>query len=67
MNDKEEKLKEIELLLKRYGGELEISPYVLKYLTLAELETIELQILRRQDNVIEDNSKWLEQFKKELD
>ncbi len=66
MSDKEEKLKEIELLLEKYGGKLEISSYVLQYLTLEELETIQLQILRRQDNVIEENSKWLEQFKKEI-
>jgi hypothetical protein len=67
MDKKEEKLKDIEQLLQKYGGELEISSYVLKYLTLEELETIELQILRKQDSVIEENSKWLEQFKKELD
>lgn len=66
MSDKEKKLKEIELLLEKYGGKLEISSYVLQYLTLEELETIQLQILRRQDNVIEENSKWLEQFKKEI-
>ena len=71
MNDellkKEKKLKEIEELLKVYDGEMEIAPYVLKYLTLEELETIELQILKKQSNVIEDNSDWLQQFKKEID
>jgi len=46
---------------------MEIAPYVLKYLTLEELETIELQILKKQSNVIEDNSDWLQQFKKEID
>lgn len=64
---KEKKLKEIEELLKVYDGEMEIAPYVLKYLTLEELETIELQILKKQSNVIEDNSDWLQQFKKEID
>jgi hypothetical protein len=61
---KEEKLKEIEKLLETYDGEIEIAPYVLKYLTLEELESIELIILKKQSNVIEDNHKWLQQFKK---
>jgi len=64
---KEKKLKEIEELLKVYDGEMEIAPYVLKYLTFEELESIELQILKKQSNVIEDNSDWLQQFKKEID
>jgi hypothetical protein len=67
MNEKEIKLKEIEELLKVYDGEMEISPYVLEYLTLEELESIELNILKNQSNVIEENSQWLEQFKKEID
>jgi hypothetical protein len=67
MDDKEKKLKEIEELLKVYDGEMEIDSYVLKYLTLEELESIELQILKKQSNVIEDNSQWLQQFKKEIE
>jgi hypothetical protein len=67
MDEKEKKLKEIEELLKVYDGEMEIDAYVLKYLTLEELESIELNILKKQSNVIEDNSQWLAQFKKELD
>jgi hypothetical protein len=66
MDEKEKKLKEIEELLKVYDGKMEISPYVLKYLTLEELETIELQILKKQSNIIEDNSQWLQQFKKDI-
>lgn len=64
IQQKEEKLKTIEKLLKVYGGEMEINPYVLKYLTLEELESIELQILKSQSNVIENNHEWLQQFKK---
>lgn len=65
--EKEEKLKEIEKLLETYGGgSLEIAPYVLKYLTLSELEEIELKILQKQSDVIADNHDWLQQFKKEL-
>ena len=64
---KEEKLKEIEKLLELYDGEsLEIAPYVLKYLSLSELEEIELKILQKQSDVIADNHEWLQQFKKEL-
>jgi hypothetical protein len=66
LQQKEEKLKTIEKLLKVYGGEMEINPYVLKYLTLEELESIELQILKSQSNVIENNHEWLQQFKKPM-
>jgi len=64
--EKEKKLKEIEELLKVYDGEMEIDSYVLKYLKLEELESIELNILKKQSNVIEENSQWLAQFKKDL-
>jgi hypothetical protein len=67
MDDKEKKLKEIEELLKVYDGEMEIDAYVLKYLSFEELESIELNILKKQSNVIEENSEWLAQFKKDLD
>ena len=64
--EKEKKLKDIELLLKTYGEDsLEIDTYVLKYLSLAELEEIELKILQKQSDVIADNHDWLQQFKKE--
>ncbi len=63
MDEKRKKLIEIEELLKVYDGEMEISPYVLEYLTLEELESIEFNILKQQSNVIEENSKWLQQFK----
>ena len=63
--EKLEKLKEIEELLKTYGGELEIAPYVLQYLSLEELDSILLNLLRQQSNVIEENHEWLQQFKKE--
>ncbi len=65
--EKEKKLKDIEALLKTYGGEaLEIDSYVLKYLSLDTLEEIELRILQKQSDVIADNHDWLQQFKKEL-
>ncbi len=63
---KEKKLKDIEELLKVYDGEMEIDAYVLKYLSIEELESIELNILKKQSNVIEENSQWLNQFKKDL-
>ena len=61
---KEKLLKEIEELLSKYDGEMEISPYVLEYLDEHELEKIKQNLLKKQENVIEDNSEWLEQFKK---
>ncbi len=61
---KEKLLKEIETLLSKYDGEMEISPYVLEYLDESELEKIKQTLLKKQENVIEDNSEWLEQFKK---
>ncbi len=65
--EKEQKLKEIEKLLETYSeSDLEIAPYVLKYLSLQELEEIELRILQKQSDVIADNHDWLQQFKKEL-
>ncbi len=66
MDEKEKKLQEIEHLLENYGGEIEIDSYVLKYLSMEELENIEHLILKKQSDVIEDNSEWLQQFKKVL-
>ena len=62
--EKQKKLREIEELLATYGGELEIAPYVLKYLSLEELDSILLNLLKQQSNVIEENHEWLQQFKK---
>ncbi len=58
------KLKEIEKLLKTYDGEMEIAPFVLEYLSLQELDSIILNLLKQQSNVIEENQEWLQQFKK---
>ncbi len=66
MDEKEKKLQEIEHLLENYGGEIEIDSYVLKYLSMEELENIEHLILKKQSDLIEDNSEWLQQFKKVL-
>ncbi len=64
MDEKEEKLKDIEKLLQTYAKEsLEIDPYVLKYLSLEALQEIELRILQKQSDVIADNHAWLQQFK----
>jgi len=62
--NKEDLLKKIETLLAKYDGEMEISPYVLEYLDENELEKILKNLHIKQDNVIEENHKWLEQFKK---
>ena len=63
--EKRERLKQIESLLEVYGGELEIAPYVLDYLTLDELDSIILNLLKQQSDVIDANHAWLQQFKKE--
>ncbi len=65
--EKEKLLKSIEKLLETYGRDgLEIDPYVLKYLSISDLEEMELRILQKQSDVIADNHDWLQQFKKEL-
>jgi hypothetical protein len=66
LDEKEIKLEQIRKLLETYGGEIEIDEYILKYLSLEELEQIEYLLLKRQSDVIEDNSEWLNQFKKVL-
>ena len=58
------KLKEIEELLKTYDAKMEIAPYVLKYLSTEELDSIILNLLKQQSNVIKENQEWLQQFKK---
>ena len=66
MDEKEIKLEQIRKLLETYGVEVEIDEYILKYLSLEELEQIEYLLLRKQSDVIEDNIEWLQQFKKVL-
>jgi len=63
MDEKKELLKEIQELLNKYNDTLEMSPYVLEYLSCEELENIKKNILKKQETVISDNSQWLEQFK----
>jgi len=63
LDEKEIKLEQIRKLLETYGGEMEIDEYILKYLSLEELEQIEYLLLKRQSDVIEDNREWLQQFK----
>ncbi len=64
--EKREKLAQIEALLKRYGGELEISEYVLRYLSLEELDKIIAKLVHEQEHVIENNREWLAQLRKKL-
>ena len=59
-----ELLKEIEELLSKYDGKMEIDPYILNYLNEEELQKIKQNLLKKQENVIKDNSEWLEQFKR---
>jgi len=66
MSDKKTILNEIEALLNKYNDTLEMSPYVLEYLSVEELEGIKSSIIKRQENVVEDNHQWLQQFKKDI-
>jgi len=63
--NKEDLLKEIETLLAKYDGEMEISPYVLEYLDENELEKILKNLQKKQKNVIKDNFEWMKGFVKE--
>ncbi len=64
--EKEKRLKSIEEALTNYGGKLEIDPFVLKYLSLDELDSILIGLLKRQESIIQNNHDWLQQFKKDL-
>jgi len=64
--DKESLLKEIEELLTNSEHEISIDSYILKYLSIDELHSIKSQLQKKQESIIEDNHKWLEQFKKYL-
>jgi len=63
--NKKDILKEIETLLAKYDGEMEISPYVLEYLDKDELEKILKTLQKKQENVIKDNFEWMKGFVKE--
>lgn len=61
--EKQVKLQELNTLLQTYGGELDIAPYVLEYLSLEELNSIVENILKKRETTIADNHEWLQQFK----
>ncbi len=66
-NQKEQKLAEISQILKTYKDDnLELDPYILKYLSVDELDTILLRLYEKVSNTIEDNYDWLMQFKKDM-
>jgi len=57
-------LKEIEQLIS-YGEKAPtIDPKLLAYLSLNELETIKASLLERTSHISEEDSLWLEQFKR---
>ena len=61
---KKKLLEEIERVLEKYKANMKIDMYVLDYLDENELKNIKEGLLKKQENVIEDNREWLEQFKK---
>jgi len=67
INNKEELLKEIEVLLS-YNPEdkLEINPNYLEYLELEDLESIKKGLLEKVGKLKKEDIEWLQQFKKSL-
>ncbi len=61
---KRQLLKEIEQVLEKYKSKMKIDMYVLDHLDEEELRHIKEGLLKRQENVIQNNKEWLEQFKK---
>jgi hypothetical protein len=65
LENREQKLREIEELLKTYkDDDLEIDSYVLNYLSSEELDSILLKLYQKLSDTVEDNREWLQQFKK---
>ncbi|MBE0498953.1 MAG: hypothetical protein IBX43_06880 [Campylobacterales bacterium] len=61
---KEEILNEIMLLLNEYGDSSSISPSVLEFLSLSDLEGIKASLVESKKHHLDDKE-WLQQFKKE--
>ncbi len=59
MQEKEEILKDIKELLEQYDQKVEFGEHILKYLSFEELKNIKANILKKQENIIEENRKWL--------
>ena len=67
INNKEELLKEIEVLLSyNPKDKLEINPNYLEYLELKDLESIKKGLLEKVGKLKKEDVEWLQQFKKSL-
>ena len=64
---KEQKLSEISELLNSFkDDEFALDPYVLKYLSLEELDAILAKLLEKREGIIENNRDWFMQFRKDM-
>jgi len=63
-NEKEILLKEIDKLISYGKEETTISPDLLKYFTIEELEGMKANLLKKVGRLKEEDMEWLEQFKK---
>lgn len=61
---KEKILKEIIELINEYGESSSISPSVLEFLSLSDLEGIKASLIESKKHHLDDKE-WLQQFKKE--
>lgn len=62
---KEELLQEIVELINEYGSPSSISPSVLGFLELEDLESIKASLIENKKHHLDDKE-WLNQFKKEI-
>ncbi len=68
MSQKEQLLKDIELLLNNYPEGLSatsIDPKILQFLDEESLKGIVRSLLEQKENVVESNREWMGQFKYE--
>jgi len=63
-NEKELLLEEIDKLISYGKEEATISPDLLKYFTLTELQGMKANLLKKVGKLKEEDMEWLEQFKK---
>ena len=63
-NEKEILLEEIDKLIAYGKEEATISPALLKYFTLQELENMKANLLKKVGKLKEEDIEWLEKFKK---
>ncbi len=65
--EKEQKLAEISEILNSFkDDEFALDLYVLKYLSLEELDSILAKLYKKKEGIVEDNRDWFMQFRKDM-